>query len=52
MNENLRFKQLQLTYLNNQKNKKEHLRLITSSIRVSAVSSILEQLTVVLLVSF
>ena len=35
MKENLRFKQLQLNYLNNQKTKKEHYsRLEISSIRV------------------
>ena len=50
MKENLRFKQLSLNYLNNQK--KEHLRLVISFIKVGAASSILEQLTVVLLVSF
>ena len=54
MKENLPFKQLRLNYINNQKNKtkKEHLRLIVSSIRVGVFSSVLEQLTIVLLVSF
>ena len=32
--------------------KKEQLRLVISSIRVDVVSSVLEQLTIVLLVSF
>ena len=56
MKGNLRFKQLRLSYLNKttkkKQKKKEHLRLVISSIRVGAVSSVLEQLTVVLLVSF
>ena len=52
MKENLRFKQLRLNYLSNQKKKKRHLRLVISPIRLGAVSSVLEQLTVVLLVSF
>ena len=41
-------------HLNNQKKKKKknHLRIVISSIRVGAVSSVLEQLAVVLLVSF
>ena len=34
------------------KNKKEHLRLVISSISVGVVSSALEQLIIVLLVSF
>ena len=52
MKEILRFKQLRLNYLNNQKKKKEHLRLVIGSFRVGAVSSVLERLTVVSLVSF
>ena len=47
MKENLRFKRLRLSYINNQKSKKG-----TPKIRVGAASSVLEQLTVVLLVSF
>ena len=46
MKENLRFRQLRVNYLNNN-NKKEHLRLVISLIRVAAVSVVLEQLTVV-----
>ena len=40
--------------VNNQRKqtKKEHLRLVISSIRVGVVSSVLEQMTFVLLVSF
>ena len=53
MKENLRLKQLRLNYINNQKKlRKEHLRLVISSIRLSVVSSVLEQLPAVLLVSF
>ena len=52
MKENVRFKQLQLNYLNNQRQDKEHVRLVISSLRVGAVSSVLERWTVVLLVSF
>ena len=54
MKENLRLKQLRLNYINNNNNnkKKEHLILVISSFRVSVVSSVLEQLTVVFLMSF
>ena len=55
MKENLCSKQLRLNYTNNQKKRKKergHLRLVISSIRVGAVSSVLELLTVALLVSF
>ena len=53
MKESLRFKQLRLNYLNKQKkNKINDLRLVINSIRVGVVSSVLEQLTFVLLVSF
>ena len=53
MKENLRLKRLRLNYINNQKKlRKEHLRLVISSIRLSVVSSVLEQLPAVLLVSF
>ena len=48
MKEILGFKQLGLNYLNNQKKeRKQRLRLVISSIRVDAVSSVLERLTVV-----
>ena len=45
---------LQLNYLNKPKKnkKKEHLISVISSIRVGTVSSVLERLTVALLVSF
>ena len=44
---------LQLNYLNKpKKKKKEHLISVISSIRVGTVSSVLERLTVALLVSF
>ena len=53
--ENVRLKLLRLNYINNNKkktNKKEHLILVISSFRVGVVSSVLEQLAAVLLVSF
>ena len=55
MKENLRFKEMRLNYLSKQqktKAKKEQLRLVINSVRVDVVSSVLEQLTFVLLVSF
>ena len=52
LKENLRLKQLRLN-INKQKiNKKEHLILLVISFMVDVVSSVLEQLTVVLIVSF
>ena len=38
MKENLCFKQLWLNYINKKKKKKEHIRLVTSSVRVGLVS--------------
>ena len=55
MKENLRFKEMRLNYLSKQqktKAKKGQLRLVINSVRVGVVSSVLEQLTFVLLVSF
>ena len=55
MKENLCFKEMRLNYLSKQqktKAKKEQLRLVINSVRVGVVSSVLEQLTFVLLVSF
>ena len=55
MKENLRFKEMRLNYLSKQqktKAKKGQLRLVINSVRVGVVSSVLEQLTFVLLVFF
>ena len=53
MKENLRFKQMRLNCLSKQqKTKAKKLRLAINSVRVGVVSSVLEQLTFVLLVSF
>ena len=46
MTENLRFKQLQLSYIKNQKNKKEHLRLVISSVRIGVVAKNYDELYV------
>ena len=52
LKENLRLKQLRLNINKQKTNKKEHLILLVISFRVDVVSSVLEQLTVVLIVSF
>ena len=52
MKENLQTIAIELYKQPKVANKKEHLRLVISSIMVVVASSVLEQLTVVLLVSF
>ena len=47
MKENLNFKQLQLDYINNQKQKeKKHIRLVTVSIEVDVVAKIDDEVSV------
>ena len=44
--ENLRFKQSRFSYMNNRKKKKEHIRLVISSIRVGVVAKTADEIYV------